>query len=658
MRITLPKVIPTKTSSKDKVPDGFPLEHYSYSTFTRFSTNPIMFKINAINGDVIETTSTASNVLGRAAHKAMQTYFGANPEVATPVDEAEAIKLGYEVGRAFLDSYSDGLMHWNKAIPDRAKLGERFSFAYFEYIKALGHDPKKQETLFAEKMLKHRIAVDGHDLPVPLKGSADWVYREDGKIKLLDHKFTSMHSGDEKIDGAKLLQAAFNYFLVFAETGEAPYSITFAECKFTQNQDKSAPQVKRFTILYEDVPLMFDLFYRFYADVTDALLGKMVYVPNLNALYDNEVSLLAYIHHLDDTEERAKQLKKMKVDNITDFLRKKITRSKSLHKFMETTAQKFVSAATLNYATMTTEEKIKMKLAEYGIGLEFDSKTVGSAVTLYRYEPSIGVKMTKIEQYGKDIELVTASPGVRILAPIPGTETVGFEVPNKKRTFLGAAPKARLARIAVGVDVQGNTQYIDLREAPHVLIAGATGSGKSVLLNSMLAALGGSVELWLMDPKQVELQDVEAKRYADDPDTIVADLKDLIRIMEDRYSQMKKAHQKKWTGELILNVIDEYGDLMLSKRGNEIEGLILKLAAKARASGIHIILTTQSPRVTVVTGSIKANFPTRIALKTSSAKDSEVILGVGGAEKLCGKGDLLLIRSTEPEIVRLQGFAE
>ncbi len=655
--MSLQKKIPKLSSLRDALPAGFPLEHYSYSTFTKFSTNPIMFKINALNGDVIETTSTASNVMGKALHKAMQTYFGANPEIPTPVDEAGAIKTGYEVGRKYLDSYSDGLIHWNDAIPDRAKMGERYSFAFFEYIKGLAHDVEKQKTLFAEKPLKQKIQVDGHELPVALKGIADWVFEEDGKVKIWDHKFTSKHSGDEKIDGAKLVQAAFNYFLVRAETGKAPYSITFAECKFIPNQDKKLPQTKRFTMVYDDMPLMFDLFYRFYADVTDALLGKMVYVPNLNALYDNEVSLLAYIHRLDDNEEKAKQMKKLKVDNITDFLRKKITKSKSLQSFMEQTAKKFVSAATLNYSTMTTEEKIKMKLAEHGIGLDFDSKVVGPAVTLYRYDPSIGVKMTKLEKYSQDIELVTSSTGVRILAPIPGTDLVGFEIPNKERTFLDGAPKAQDARIAVGIDIQGNTQYIDLKDAPHVLIAGSTGSGKSVLLNSMILALGRTTELWLMDPKRVELGGFLCDAYAEEPEHIWKLLKKLVHIMDDRYLEMKSKGIKKWEGKRIVMVIDEYGDLMLSKLGSQIEELILKLAAKARASGIHLIITTQSPRVTVITGAIKANFPTRVALKTASSKDSEVILGTAGAEKLCGKGDMLLLRSTQPDIVRVQGFS-
>lgn len=634
------------------------MEHYSYSTFTRFSTNPIMFKITAVNGDTIDTTTSASNVLGKACHKAMQVYF----DVETATDTATAMKAGYEEGKEWLDAYSDGFIGWNSHISDRAKLSERYAFAYFEYMKALNHRPKQQQTVMSEKMLKHTVSVDGRELPIPLKGSADWVYEEGKQIRIVDHKFTVRHSSDEKIDGAKLLQAAFLFFLTYAEMGRAPYSITFNEMKVVPNADKKAPQLKSFTIVYEDVPLMFDLFYRFYQDVTDALMGKMVWVPNLNALYDNEVSLLAYIHRLDDSEEQAKLFKKLKVDNITDFLRKKIAKSKSLQAFMETTAQKFVSAQTLNYSKMTTPEKIKMKLAEHGIGLEYDSSVEGPSVTLHRYEPSIGVKMTKLENYAKDVELVTSSTGVRILAPIAGTDLVGFEVPNKKRTFLGIAPKAQKGRVAVGIDVQGTTQYIDLKEAPHVLIAGSTGSGKSVLLTSMLGALGGSVDLWLMDPKKVELQDIACERYADDPDGIWQMLCDLEKLMEARYEQLKKAKKKTWEGRLTVAVIDEFADLMLSRTKNgfskaEFEHMVAKLAQKSRAAGIHLIIATQRPSVDVITGTIKANFPTRVALKTASPKDSEVILGTGGAEKLCGKGDMLLTRSTEPEITRLQGFS-
>lgn len=661
-----------------------------------------MFKINAINGDVLDTTSTATNVLGKAGHKALEAYFGGG-DTAAPAVEAEAVRHGYEVGRAYLDAYSDGLIEWNSVAADRAKLCERYSFAYFGYLRELGYDHATRELVMVEKMLKHRVEVEGKLLPVPLKGQIDLAYRDAAGVHLWDHKFTSRHSGDDEIDGAKLLQAAFYYLLAYAELGEPPVDITFAEYKVTENKDKAAPQLKRYTLTYASVPQVFDLFFRFYEDVTDALLGKMVYVPNINALYDREVSLLAYIHRLDVDEERAKQLKKAGVDNITDFLRRRIARERSIHTFMSTAAKKFATAVSLNYSTMTTEEKIKMKLAEHGIGVEFDSKVVGPSVTLYRYEPSIGVKMSRLEKYAKDIEQVTASSGIRILAPIPGTDLVGFEVPNRERTFLGAAPAARSLRVAVGVDIQGQTQYIDMHEAPHVLIAGSTGSGKSVALTSMLRALGGTADLWLMDPKQVELHDIPHARYGDTTEQIAAMLQDLCTTMDSRYAAMKQAHQRTYTGKPVVAVVDEFGDLMLSGRatarrekaaasvrraarkesarvlareaakqglvvaqvgdeaalveGATIEDMIVKLAQKGRAAGIHLIIATQRPSVDVVTGLIKANFPTRIALKTASAKDSEVILGVAGAEKLCGKGDMLLTRSTEPELVRLQGFS-
>jgi len=700
-------VTPRVTRSKaeaGKEYAGFPVEHYSYSSMALFSSNPFMFKVRYVNGDSIDTTIGSTGVLGSALHKAIEVYLGGG-EAATSTDEAEALKAGYEAGRQYLEGFSDGLIDWKSTVPDRAKLNERYAFAYFAYIKELGYHPKKQETLLIEKKLKHRVEVNGRALPVPLVARADWVYRENGEIIIDDHKFVTKWSDSEKIEGAKLLQAAVAYFVVGAELGEMPSKMRFREMKVVENKEKGTAQVRTFTIEFRELPLLFDFFFRFYEDITNALLGNQVYVPNINALYDNEVSLLAYIHRLDVDEEKAKALKKAKVDNITDFLRRKIVRTKSLNQFEETIARKFISAKTLNYKTMTPEEKIRMKLAEHGINVDFDSKVVGPAVTLYRYEPSVGVKMTRIEAFVKDIELVTASKGVRILAPIPGTDLIGFEVPNKERTFVGNAPHAQNLRVAVGVDIQGQTQYVSLPEAPHILIAGSTGSGKSVLINSILGAIGGSADLWLMDPKQVELSGFKAERYEDTVAGIHGALKDLVDEMEDRFTSMKGI-EKNWSGRRIVAVIDELADLIMTSRehskkskavasikrgakkeearvmarenakaamfgikGRKVEikedelvdamcseDLLTRLAQKGRAAGIHLIIATQRPSVDVITGTIKANFPTRMALRTASPIDSEVILGAKGAEKLCGKGDMLLIRSDSSELVRLQGF--
>ena len=163
--------------------------------FVKFATNPLMFKVNYLNGETIDTTSTATNVLGKACHKAMQAYFGGG-DVAVPADEGEAVKVGYEVGRAYLDAYSDGLIEWNAPIPNRAKLDERYSFAYFTYVREMGYT-SKQENILVEKVLKHTVEVDGRTLPIPLKAIADRVYREGGKLKIQDHKFTTRHSSED-----------------------------------------------------------------------------------------------------------------------------------------------------------------------------------------------------------------------------------------------------------------------------------------------------------------------------------------------------------------------------------------------------------------------------------------------------------------------------
>ncbi|AVT83647.1 hypothetical protein RPYSC3_47870 [Rhodopseudomonas palustris] len=705
-----PKLTHRVESSKAKPPkefETFPVEHYSYSSMALFASDPFMFKIRYINGDSFETTSKATNVLGRALHTCMQAYFGGG-NFATPMDEAEAIKCGYTAGVNFLTAFTDGLIEWMKTIPNRANLDERYAFAYYTYIKEMGYDVTKQTLLLCEKKLKHRVSVNGRLLPIPLVAKPDLVFEEDGEIVIDDHKFVAKWSNEDTIDGAKLIQAAVAYFVVAAELGRAPTKMRFHEMKIVKNEDKTLRQVKTFVINYAELPLLFDFFFRFYDDITNAMLGHQVFVPNIHAIFDKEVSLLAYIHRLDVTEEKAKQLKKAKVDTITDFLRRKIVRTKSLKQFEETIAKKFISAKTLNYSTMTTEERIKMKLGEHGIVVDFDSKVVGPTVTLYRYEPSVGVKMSRVETFAKDIELVTASTGVRILAPIPGTDLIGFEVPNKDRTFAGTAPHAQNLRIPVGVDIQGQTRYIELREAPHLLVAGTSGSGKSVTLNSILAAIGGTADLWLMDPKQVELSGIPCERYADSIMGIMRTLKDLTAVMEDRYTAMKKSGEKTWTGTPIVAVVDEYADLVMQSeeevvhwefcekhkevdrngaltkimttkrrlrvKEQDIQDAIMacvgcvkhvyppaaetvqRLAQKGRAAGIHMIVATQRPSVDVITGVIKANFPTRIALRTASATDSEVILGVKGAEKLCGKGDMLLMTSDSPDLVRLQGF--
>lgn len=682
------------------------MEHYSYSSFTKFSTNPFMFKVNNVNGDQIETTSSPTNVIGKAVHKALGAYFVGG---ATLPDDGEAIKFGHNIGIEYLKAYSEGFIEYNDTIDNRAKLDEKYAFAFFGYLRDGNLKKDIKEILLVEQMLQHKVEVDGKTLPIPLKGAADLVYRDsENRIIIRDHKFTSRFSDPDAIDGAKLIQAAINFFLVYAELKEAPYSMIFGEYKITENRDKKLPQLREFEIVFDQHPLIFQFFYRFYEDITNALLGKQVYVPNLFAIFDREVSILAYIHRLDIDEERDKALKKMKVDNITDFLKKKIEKDGAMKKYLETVSQKFISAETLNYKSMTIEERIKMKLAEHGLCVDFHSKVVGCSVTQYRFEPSIGLKMTKIESYVKDIEQVVEVSGIRILAPIADSGLVGFEVPNKVRTFPGAAPAVKGFEVPIGVDLMGEALYLDLRDAPHILIAGATGSGKSVCMSNIIQNVLTipNSEVHLIDPKMVELAPFasQAASYNHVPQMIESVLKDLVEKMNDRYKKLQAAgvrniqnYKKFMPYEFIF--IDEFADLIMAARqiknkqkatnsvnkilvkeakkldpvlakkkmkeiqdgledmtGFSCEDLLMILAQKGRAAGIHIIMATQRPSVNIIDGAIKANFPTRIAFRTSSAVDSQVIIDQAGAEKLLGKGDMLLLDPGRVGLQRLQGF--
>jgi len=663
-KLTLPTV--TKRTSKDDTGlvaefANFPVPHYSYSSFTKFGSDPFMFKVNYINGDQIETTSSPSNVLGKAMHKALETYLGGNPDVPVPQDDGEAIKIAHQVGLDYLLGYSDGFIGYNTVIASREKLNEKFAFAFFGYIKEFDYRKYVKEVVLVEKMLKHKIEVDGKVLPIPLKGSADLVYR-DHKDRLIirDHKITSTYSNPEAIDGAKLIQAAFNYFLVAAETGEVPYSMVYAEFKISKNADNS-PQMREFEIVFDDHPLIFEFFYRYYYDVTDALLGKQVFVPNVYAMYDKEVSILAYIHRLDQDEEREKAFKKNKVDNITDFLKKRIQKDGAMKQYLETVSAKFVSAETLNYKNMTTEEKIKMKLAEHGLAVEFHSKVRGNSVELYRYEPSIGLKMSKIASYTKDIEQVVEKSGIRVLAPIRDSGLVGFEIPLDERTF-PTAPKARGFEIAIGQTVMGDARRFDIRQAPHMLVAGSSGSGKSVFLNNLINQLLTipRVELHLFDPKQVELVQFEGegkvKEYQSHHAAIAISLEALCEEMEERYKEMKAARAKNIEDMPNMRykfvIIDEFADLGMK---THIGSLIQVLAQKGRACGIHLIIATQRASTRVINGDIKVNFPTRVVLRMSKGVDSRVMLDEDGAEKLLGKGDMLF--ASDAGIERLQGYS-
>ncbi|HET9051731.1 MAG TPA: DNA translocase FtsK, partial [Candidatus Dormibacteraeota bacterium] len=332
-----------------------------------------------------------------------------------------------------------------------------------------------------------------------------------------------------------------------------------------------------------------------------------------------------------------------------------------------------------------TIETIHSTLAAFGVDARVRGVNSGPTVTQYELQPAKGVPVRRITGYQTDLSLALAAP-IRIQAPIPGKAAIGLEVPNKAAQLVTlrdvvtstafAGVSARLP-VALGADVSGVPVAGDLSRMPHLLIAGATGSGKSVCINAILAGLllqrtPAQMKLILVDPKRVELSG-----FADiphllvpvvvEPEAAVASLRWAVKEMEERYKlfasrgarniqAFNERAPESGLDELpfLVIVIDELADLMMVAAG-EIEDLICRIAQLARAVGIHLVVATQRPSADIITGLIKANIPSRVAFAVSSGVDSRVILDEMGAEKLLGRGDMLYLPVDEGKARRLQG---
>jgi S-DNA-T family DNA segregation ATPase FtsK/SpoIIIE len=343
------------------------------------------------------------------------------------------------------------------------------------------------------------------------------------------------------------------------------------------------------------------------------------------------------------------------------------------------------------------KEKIKKTLSDYKIGIDKIIATIGPTVTLYEIVPQAGVRIASIKRLEDDIALSLAALGVRIIAPIPGKGTVGIEVPNEHPETVSMLSVMRSAKfqeskfdlpVVLGKTIANDTYMFDLAKMPHLLVAGATGQGKSVGLNAILTSLlyrkhPAELKLVLVDPKKVELSlyaKLERHFLAMLPDAdeaiitdtqkVVYTLKSLCQEMDDRYDLLKAAqvrNVKEYNDKFfqhrlnplkghrympfIVVIIDEFADLLMTA-GREVEEPIARLAQKARAIGIHLVIATQRPTTNIITGLIKANFTARIAFRVISSIDSRTILDTTGANQLIGRGDMLV--STGGDTIRVQ----
>ncbi len=345
----------------------------------------------------------------------------------------------------------------------------------------------------------------------------------------------------------------------------------------------------------------------------------------------------------------------------------------------------------IDEGTKINAVKLKNTLTDFGISAEVIGIKKGPVVTMYELEPAPGVRLSKIVSLQDNIALSLAASSVRIVAPIPGRAAVGIEVPNKKRSIVSFREmieqelpefKKMAIPVVLGKDILGKSQIIDITKTPHLLIAGATGAGKSVCVNSIILSIlykksPQQVKMILVDPKVVEL-----KLYNDIPhllSPVITEPKKALQAlqwclceMERRYALLDQMgvrdisnynirieERNICTEKLpyIVIIIDEFADLMATS-GKELESNVARLAAMSRAVGIHLVLATQRPSVNVITGLIKANIPSRIAFMVASRTDSNIIIDAVGAEKLLGKGDMLYASAADPYPVRIQGTFE
>jgi len=345
-----------------------------------------------------------------------------------------------------------------------------------------------------------------------------------------------------------------------------------------------------------------------------------------------------------------------------------------------------------NSANFRTEalkgaKKLEETLKSFGVEAKVVNVCRGPAVTRYELQPSPGVKVSKIVNLSDDISLNLAASGVRIEAPIPGKSAIGIEVPNKEveAVFLKEVIESKEFRdnpskltFALGKDISGQNMVADIGKMPHLLVAGATGSGKSVCINSIIVSLlykasPNEVKLLMIDPKVVELGIyngiphllipvvTDAKKAAGALNWAVQEMVNRYKLFADKgvrdikgYNAVAKPEEGEETLPQIVIIIDELADLMMVAP-NDVEDAICRLAQMARAAGMHLVIATQRPSVDVITGVIKANIPSRIAFAVSSQVDSRTILDMAGAEKLLGKGDMLFYPVGEPKPIRVKG---
>lgn len=686
------------------------VDHLSYSAIITFLRNQVEFQKRYI-ARVYDNAKSPSMVVGTAFHKAMEAFY-----------MGEGISDAIAAGLNELNNVSDYEMDYGKT-GNREKMTKEYTMLVNKYFEE-AHD---YDVVDVEKRMEH--SING----VPMVGVSDLVTRSSkGQLQVKDFKTVTAYScatndpmDPEYVENYKYLLQGYIYLaLAEAEYGEEVESVEFLEVKKTLNRDNSS-QVRGFE--YDRKSLL-----EFAAVAHKIITNVFSYVNNDNAKFFPNPS--DYINGLESMQV---------VSNMEEgFDAAKIRRKMN-------TAEKFAPrnvTVDVSEEGGSDEDMILRKFTEFGIGGIIGKTYKGASVIRYTFKPNRGISMSSINKRGDDLAIALQAKSVRIEAPIFGTDLVGVEVPNPERRKIDLSDEQHLKMgttlIPIGEDIFGKVHYGDITKMPHLLIAGQTGSGKSVMLNVVLHALTQQLtpkelQLVLIDPKQVELAMFEDVPHLYRPiitDTVRATqaLDEMVQLMEKRYEILREAKVRSiddYKGEMprIIVVIDEFADLIMmannkkqtfeinsseltkslvrfsqnaadfnnidldlqtaaipkgdkvsaekKKEDKEVlreiqrmilaasesdtppaEHSIIRIAQKARAVGIHLVLATQRPSADVVTGLIKANIPTKIAFAVTTAMNSRIILDETGAEQLTGYGDMLYLDPSARHLERLQGL--
>lgn len=513
----------------------------------------------------------------------------------------------------------------------------------------LEEKPKYEKIIAIEQRIESVIEdeIGGKKLvtPIPLLGIPDLVFEEQNEIIIEDFKFKDKKaSEDEDVHPMYWMQAIFYYYLVKALLNRTPKEIRFREIKYNKNKDWSS-QHTVIIINYSSKDFETQKVYFWYM-----MLGMLKAIDGA----DVDTYFPYNIFDRDDWRNTFDLLRSTQFGYQQDK-NEKSDFSKIEHADIKET--QFLESK----APDTIEAKIKYKLQEFAIPLTFERVQSWYSFDRYLFNPSRGVKMSDLKKYWEDIAQATEKENIRVLAPVPWTKYVGIEIPKEDRRFVQLGAKER--KMPIWVDIDGNVRYYELEDSntPHLIVAGKTGSGKSEFLKVIIETCPRSTKLYLIDPKRVELAKYKSRaiKYWNEADEAYTILDGLYTTMMSRYKKMElsgTSNIKDTSFNRILCIIEEFANLRLDKLyWKEIEELVVKISNLWRAAGVHLVIATQRPDVTIISGRIKANIGARVCFAVASQIDSKIILDCGWAEKLAGKWDMLyLYPGNNPE--RLQSY--